>query len=300
MNKKSQIFTVLAILILLLMFVSFEVYSSIRERQAIKTRVSSMESFLNSIEDNLQRQMYISGFRIIFLAESEITAHGAYINVNDFFNEAFFNGTVNGASNQTILYGVTYKDIIDSINKKAEKISVNVSLENSSINISQEDPWNVKFTLTSDFVMKDKRNLAQWQKKQIIIATIPINGFIDPIFIVKTRASVARKINSTIYEGHYADGSDVSNLSVHFSKGMYAANSDAPSFLKRLEGNLNSDIYGIESFVDTTKLPSDLVDNSKSVVDHEYFSPVGNNGNSVAGMPAWFKLDDSHKTRYGV
>ena len=70
MNKKAQIFTVLAIVLIMLMFVSFEIFSMIRERDSIKTRVSSMDSFLNSIEDNLERQMYISGFRILFLAST--------------------------------------------------------------------------------------------------------------------------------------------------------------------------------------------------------------------------------------
>src|SRR3989344_4567644 len=96
-QKKSQMFTLIAIALLILFFVSYEVYSIINERQSIKTRISTMESFLFSIEQDLERQLYISGFRIIFLAEKQISETGAYIpSFSDFFDEAITNGTVNG------------------------------------------------------------------------------------------------------------------------------------------------------------------------------------------------------------
>ena len=94
-NKRGQIFTLLAISIITLMFISFEVFSIVEQRQPIKTRISTMENFLFSLERNLERQMYISGFRIIFLGEEEILKNGVYISdVDAFFNESFFNGSV--------------------------------------------------------------------------------------------------------------------------------------------------------------------------------------------------------------
>ncbi|MBI3622877.1 hypothetical protein HY212_02240 [Candidatus Pacearchaeota archaeon] len=300
-SKRSQIFTVLAILLIILMFVSFEVFSLLHERQAIRARVSSMESFLNSIEANLQRQMYISGFRIIFLAGSEITSKGKYINVNNFFNEAFFNGTVNGQANQSILLGATYNDIINSINSKAQKINVVINLTNSYITISQDDPWNVKFTLVSNFTMEDKSGLARWDKQQSISAYIPVEGFEDPIFTIKSGAKISRKINKTIYEGNYVSGNDFSNLSDHLNKGYYAADSNSSSFLNRLEGKSSADPNGIESFVNTPEFSAQgLTVQDKSVVDHIYFSSSNPPASTVAGMPAWFKIDDNHKSKYQI
>jgi hypothetical protein len=304
-SKKGQIFTVLAILILFLMFFSYEIFSMIRERQAIKTRVATMDSFLKSIEDNLERQMYIAGFRIIFLAESHITSTGNYIDVNDFFNEAFFNGTVNGVANQSILQGATYSDFVSSMNNKGNKISVNITLFNSTINVSQEDPWNVKFTLTSNLTMEDNRKLARWEKTQVITTYIPVEGFVDPIFTVESYAKISRKINRTLYEGYYSSGTDVTNFSNHVDQGLYAEDSDAPSFLKRLEGNLSSDPNGIESFIYipdfTTNVPG-FVQQERSVVDHLYFSTTwGNETQQIDGMPSsWFWIDEDHRLRYGL
>lgn len=296
MNRKAQIFTVLAILLIMLMFASFEIFSSIRERESIKTRVSSMDSFLNSIEDNLERQMYISGFRILFLAEGKITSQGYYVNVNDFFQEAFFNGTVGGVANQSILTGATYSDFLDSINNKAKKINVVINMANSTINITQEDPWNVKFTLTSDFIMNDREGLASWKKTQVISAYIPVEGFEDPSHVINTR--VLRKINKTIYT---FDNESIANLSAHFDGKYYIANPDAPSFLKRLEGDFTPDPNGIETFIDTyeIQLQGYSIKPAMSVVDYVYFTDA-DTGSSVSGMPFYFKIDDGHKPFYQI
>ena len=90
MKNKAQMFTLFAIILLALIFVSFEIYTVMYERESIRTRVSTMNSFLYSVEQNLERQLYIIGFRIILLAENEIATTGSPINVADFFNESFF------------------------------------------------------------------------------------------------------------------------------------------------------------------------------------------------------------------
>jgi len=296
-NKKSQIFTLLAIVMIALLFVSFEVYSFIHERNAIKTRVTTMKTFLNSVESNLERQMFISGFRILFLAEAEITSNGSYVNVNDFFNEAFFNGTVNGEPNNTILEGTTYDDILESINIKAAKINVNVTMTNPLVEIKHVDPWNIRFTLITDFIMSDKEGLARWEKVQNISAIIPIEGFEDPLFTVGSIGKVPRLINRTVYEGQYAwtVPIDVANLTDHVNKGLYAENPDAPSFLMRLEGNLSADLNGIESFVIIPDLSSQgLPIQDKTTIDHIYFSSNVPPSNHVQNMPIWFKIDNEN------
>ena len=294
-SKKAQLFSILAILIISLMFLSFELFSFIHQKNVIKTRVSTMDSFLYSIEQNLERQIYISGFRILFLAEHHITSTGTYINVDDFFNEAFFNGTVNNISNN-ILLGATYSDLINSLNQKASKINVDITLSNTFINISQDDPWHVKFSLVSDFIMQDKGNLAKWEKQQVLSAFIPIEGLEDPLYIVNGYAKVYRTINQTPYEGSYG-----SNLLSHVNNGYYATNSFAPSFLNRLEGNLSADENGIESFVNLLEFSQQGIPVlEKSCIDYIYFSSNNPSYYPVAGMPSWFRIDyeDGHQEKY--
>ena len=85
-SKKAQLFTILAIALVILMLLSLEVYSSLREKQAVKKRVETMDSFLHAIEGNLENQAYIAGYRIILLAEEDISKNGIYVNdIQDFF-----------------------------------------------------------------------------------------------------------------------------------------------------------------------------------------------------------------------
>jgi Flp pilus assembly protein TadG len=295
-SKKGQLFTILSILLIGLMFLSFEIFSYFHQNQSVKMRVSTMNSFLNSIETNLQRQMYISGFRIFFVAEDYISTTGNYINITNFFNSGFFNGTVAGSVNP-ILTGVTYSDIINSVNSKGAKINVNITMTNSTITISQDDPWHVKFTMISDFTMTDREQLASWQKKQNISVLIPVEGFVDPIYTIGTGGQYLRTIDKTIYEGNYVNGGNTVNLSDHLDSGYYSANPSAPSFLKRLEGNFSPDPNGIESFVRITDVTSL---SAKSVVDYIYFSSSNPSFSCVSGMPSWFRIDDAHFSKYQV
>jgi len=298
-DRCGQLFTILTILLIALMFVSFEIFSEFHENRAIKTRVSTMDSFLHSIEKNLERQLYIAGFRAIFLAENEITLTGKYIsNITEFFEEAFYNGTVKGVPNNITL-GATYTDMINSVNSKGDKINVNISMTNTSIEFKHNDPWNIRFTMISDFIMQDKQGLARWEKRQNISVLLPIEGFEDPMFIKEARALVSRKINRTVYEGNYTDAGDVSNLKDHVNKEYYAANPNAPSFLNRLEGDFDIDINGIESFVYIPNLPSDLQNIGETCIDYLYFGS-GGAGTSVMGMQDWFRIDDAHKAKYQV
>lgn len=259
-----------------------------------------MDSFLFSIEENLQRQMYISGYRITFLAEDYITRTGNYTNINLFFNQAFFNGTVSGVHND-IMNGATYSDLVSSINQKASKLNVNITLSNPRIIIAQSDPWHINFTLTSDFTMEDKSKLARWDKQQTISSYIPVENFEDPIYIINTNAKVSRKINKTIYEGIYVENGNVANLLSHVNHDYYTAHNDSPSFIKRLSGDFSADKNGIESFVDISQLFQQGVSvTTKSVVDYIYFSSNTPSYYSVAGMPSWFKIDDAHITKYNV
>ncbi|MCK5612406.1 hypothetical protein KAR91_61610 [Candidatus Pacearchaeota archaeon] len=301
MNKKAQLFTLVSMMIILLLFLSFEVYSFIQEKDSVKTRVSTMNTFLDSLEKNLERQLYISGFRILFLAQTQITTTGQYVDIEDFFDEAFLNGTVAGNSNNSLLIGVTYSDIINSINEKAAKINTNITLANPIINITQTDPWNVMFTMTTDMTMNDNKGLANWNKKQTIVGTIPIMGLEDPFYIIHSNARVSRKINQTNFEGNYATGSDIANLYEHVENRYYTANPSAPSFLNRMEGSFSSDENGIESFVDLAEFSTQgLSTETKSVVDYIYFSNNNPSYKTIPGMQSWFYMDTDHLEKYNV
>jgi len=300
-NKRGIFFTALVLAMLSLFVITYSFSNFSDERKTVQKRVETMNNFLFSLEEDMPRQIFIFGFRTIFLAEREIIESGNYIpNIDSLVNEAFFIGTING-DEEAILEGATLDDLIQSIQDKADKINVIVNLTDASMEISQEDPWNVKFTLTAQLTMTDKSGLASWQKEEIIEAFVPIKNFDDPVYYVGTNGRVINKINKTIYN-NFVSGSDVTNLSSHAENSLYINNTDAPSFLDRLEGNITaSSPYGIESIVNLEKLSTQgVIAQQKSVIDHIYFSSQDPSWCKVAGMQNWFRIDLDHENLYEV
>lgn len=297
MNKKGMFFTVLAIALLSLFLVSYSVYAVAKERQAVNKRIHTMNNFVFSIEQDLPRKLYISSFRIIFLLESEIIKTGNYItNLNSTFEEAFFNGTIYGEV-QGLMQGVTFSGIETSLNDKARNTNLQISLSSPNLFITQEDPWNIKVTLRTNLFIKDKGNLALWNRSAVIDTYIPINNFEDPFYIVGTNGLVANKINQTPYNFPITIG----NLPSHSTNSYYVESTSAPSFLDRLQGINAPNINGIESLVYLPKLSSQGVTvQDKSSVDYIYFSTNNPPAQNIGGMPAWFKLDAAHLGDYGV
>jgi len=303
MNKKGIFFTILVVIILSLFLISYTFFSLAEQRKNIQKRIETMNSFLFSIEEDIQRQLFISGFRTIFLFEKHILegrgqgANGYIADVNISFQEAFFNGTIEGFIDeeiQLLMTGVTFSNITDNINKKAVKINVEINLLDPIIEITQEDPWNVKIILTTNLTMRDLAGLASWNRTQSIVALIPIEGFEDPIYPLETNDPTKTNIiNRTVN----ATFSSISELLDHEANTYYLNSSEAPSFLDRLEGNIGaSNPNGIESLV-ATKLGS--IDEGISIVDHEYF--LGNPGLTCSfSLPTWFLIDSNplHRSLY--
>ena len=304
-NKRAVFFTTLSIVILSLFLISYTLYSVSKSREAVGKRIETLNSFVFSVEQDLPRKLYIAGFGIIFLFENKIAETGSYVtNLDSKFEEAFFNGTIDGedyktGENQT-LYGATFSDMQESLNEKANSVNAYANITNPNLTISQEDPWRVKVVLTTELFIKDTGELASWNKTFDIVAYIPVENFEDPLYILNTRGKVSNKVNRTIYE-NFVSGSDVTNLTSHLENSYYINNSDAPSFLNRLQGSLSPSVNGVESLVYLPELSAQgIATKDKSAVDHIYFSSETPSSHHIAGMPAWFMVDDAHLSVYQV
>jgi hypothetical protein len=302
-NKRGMFFMLLAILLISILLLSYTFYSQFREKETIRKRVESLNNFVFVVEEDLERRLFIAGFRIIFLFESHVIESGSPIdNMNDRFDEAFYDGTFSGDF-QDIMLGATFYDMEYVLNEKAQKIGANLSFNNPKVEIDQEDPWNVKVNLTIDFIAEDSSDLVKWNKTLTIESYIPIDSFGDPLYVLNTNSIIYSNISKSPYAGNFVSGGDISNLLDHTLQSYYVPNSDAPSFLDRLQGINSPNMNGIESLVNLDQLASAGISiEDKSVVDHIYFST----GNPLAcnvlpsGMPSWFKLDNAHDGFYEV
>jgi len=308
-GKKAVFYTILSI-----MFVSFAVfivtqktedYRYIDEMSRIQARVYSMDDFLDDIEDDIQRELYITGYRSVSSLVDYIINYGEFIDDVDLrFEEAFMNGTV---KNQTIVLMVnnTFPDWLERVADQGEKMGVLLNMSISNIQLYHVSPWSVN--ISADFVVNitDMSNTAKWNRTAYVVSTIDIYGFEDPLYIINSLGRVTNFINNTVFEGNYTSGSgasfDPSNLLNHTLEGYYATHTDAPSFLMRFENNLNASVYGIESMVDLPELQGQGLDTyDKCVLDYIYWSSSSPTSYQVNNMPSWFRIDAGHTTKYQV
>lgn len=300
MNRKGIFFTILVLVILTLFFITYTLYGDIGKGKSDRKRVETLNSFLFSTEQDLNRQLYIAGFRVIFLVEDHIVETGQYVTpIDPYFQEGFFNGTLFNQSQQ-LLIGATFNDILTAINDKSEKINAGVTLSNPSLNVSQDDPWHVKITLTAQLYMSDTTdpNKASWNKTEVAVAYIPVTNFEDPIYLINTNGLMTNKITATPFTT-FVSGTNVQNLTTHALSSYYLASALAPSFLDRLQGISTANVNGIESLVNLNDLALKGISiKDKSVVDYIYFSTQNPTAYHIQGMPGWFKIDQPHLTIY--
>ncbi len=272
LNKKAVFFTLITITILTLFATSYTTHTFFKNRESINNRITTLNNFVQSIEEDLPRQIYISGYRTIFLFNKRIVETSSYItNTQSSMEELFFNGTLCGET-QSLMNDATFTNLQNFLKSNSQKINANINLQNPTIALSQNDPWNLKITFNATLIIEDNGGLASWNKTSSIDVLIPIANFDDPIYAANTAGKILNRINQTPYKT-FATGGDYTNLTTHFQNSLYKESTSAPSFLMRLQGNLSSSPNGIESLVNPQKLADVGISvKYKSVIDYIYFS----------------------------
>jgi hypothetical protein len=308
LNKKGVFFTLLTIALISLFLISYTIVTIKKDREAINKRISSMNNFLFSFETDLSRQLYISGFRILFLYERRMAQTGSYmenasVSFDNVFNETFFNGSIYGSAEGEIsdlMHGAKFSDIVSKANNElANKMNMDVQFINASISMTQDDPWRVKINLTSILFVQDKGGLASWNKNLSVASYIPISEFEDPVYLINTRGTIPHKmINKSFVP------LNLSNLRLALEGGYYINSTFAPSFLDRFKGNLGAENKsGIFSFVYLPNISAQeglTVRTGRACVDYLYFSEVAHTAKSVSGMPGWFLLDQDNCDYFSI
>lgn len=301
MNKKAQVFTIMSIFIIGIIAISYSLDNFVEKDKNIRTRVETANSFVFSMQEDLERQLYTAGYRAIFIAEDNISREGEYISdFENFFQGAVINGT--GTKNSSvIMQGTKISDIKQNIQDSGEKMNLKINFSNVSIKVKQKDPWNVEIVMNHAYSIKDESGLASWKGNDSISSLIKITNFEDPLYSVETGGTLPRKIKKTPYKEDYVNNGNVSNLEQHIEKKYYSENNQSPSFISRFEGNFSGDENGIESFVYMPDMSSQNLEiEDKSVIDGVYFSNNDPSHYTISGLPSWVKIDENHLEKYQV
>jgi hypothetical protein len=312
LGKKGFFFTVIAVYLVAALMLSTLFYNKyeMRKKASVENiRILAVNDFIKDIDSDLERGLYISGFRTLLGLEEYIATTGNHLDDTELaFNETFFTKSFNGYP-ITLLDNNSFSDWEERINSQAESIGIRVNFTIESLEVKQEDPWNVELYTNITMLVYDATGMASWNRSKTIHAQIPITGFEDPLYSLNSYGRVANVItpaNST----DFVSGTDITVLLNHLENSLYIESATAPSFLMRLEGNFStSSCCGIESLVDVDKMTAQGIPaRSMSIVDYVYFGTRTtanlciNNSKAEPDMPSWFRLDsdDFHISTYQI
>jgi len=140
--------------------------------------------------------------------------------------------------------------------------------------------------------------------------TTPI---IVPYIINSSALSLISENINVLLDGDAGKVWYIDNLIIHAENSYYQSSSDGPSYLDRLEGELQvqnkyssqtNNLIGLESFIDKDKLylwgvPTGDIFIERTNIDYIYFSG-GTTVNCIKGVDSSFRIDDEHLSAYNV
>lgn|SRR3989338_5909442 len=301
--KKAILYTTAAIALTIVIFVTYSAYSTYRlsdKMDVIETRIETVNFFIKDVEKDLQKGVYIAGFRTLLSFNQFISANGTYIDdVNMGFKESFLNGTIKQQP-LSLMKGSTFTDWANRISAEADKVDINFAFAINDVKLNQSDPWSVDIGIDMNLDIRDKRNTSYWSRNRYLTARISVTGFEDPLYVVNSKGRVTNAIIQSNVTDFVVNGK-VDNLMAHTNNSYYISHADAPSFLMRLEGNLGNSSNGIEGLVNLGEFQQQgLALKDRSVVDYIYFGTKSTTNYRINATPEWFKIDSGHLNTYQV
>jgi len=302
-NKKGIFFTFAAIALSIVLILSVDVYQEKRvidKTEVTKIRINTLNQFIKDINKDMERSVSIITTRTFIGMIQYIGDEDLYItDFNSTFEEGFLNGTIYGTV-KTLLNDSTFSIWISNIQKQAKKIDIEANFNINSLSLYQINPWDVNVSVEIHMDIKDTRNTALWNTNKTISKLVSIVGLDDPIYLKENSG----KVNNTIIITNvtpFVTGSDVTNFNIHINNSYYIASNYSPTYIMRLQGNLNSDLLGIESLVNEQDLiDASLPTSDRSNVDSIYYGNQSTTNYQINGTLSWFRLDDDHLEFYGV
>lgn len=308
-NRKSVFYSFVAIILLLFMVyaVSIKVETTMNdEMDYIRMRAHAMNNFMKALADDMERGIYISGFRSIASLEQYTLNRGSFVNDSEaVLMECFLNGSIN-STKQPLMNESTFYNWSTRMKEEAAQLGFALDIAINDIEVYMSDSWNLVFGVNASINLSDTISIASWSTHKYVEATIEITDFEDPFYFVNTAGRVTAVISRSPYTGNFTDGSDTTNLKSHINSPYYIASLSGPDFLMRFEGNISNSSNGIESLVDLNKfIALELPVEVESAVDYIYFrgEPSGLQLFKVNNTyESWFRLDNtsSHLKTYMV
>lgn len=279
MNKKgfTYIITVsLLVAVLIGVFLTTQGNPFVEGQQSQQIRITLMNDFVKNINQDMERSMFIAGYRSMISLEDEIARSGEFFNdTNQAFVEPFQEGTIEGRA-ISVMEDSSINDYIERVNEIGSRLGLVVDVTVDNISLEQISPWDLEVELFAVINITDTRDLAEWHYEKTFLTRFPITNLRDPLYSIYTD----NRLGNTIVESNYTWGdAGLEGLARHIEDNHYIHTTQAPSFIGRFENDMSPSEFGIESLVDIRVISDQniVVYPQRSKIDWQYFNDEGIN-----------------------
>ncbi len=300
LNKRGLFLTFISIAIVAAMIAIFTPpnISIEKDLSAVKARVENVDDYVFDLENvYLENTLNAIGRRaIIALIDYMGTEKLFLTNFHDDFSEVLLEGDIGGIPidnfiEPNIMTANTYNDKLNEIRNKANKAfnvdTLFTTITADDIRVQQLSPWFVNVEMDVSFTVTTAEGTATWTRNVTVITDIPVEGFRDPYYLVKTNGAYENIINQT---GTKFNEWNTDKVKDFIRNGNYThfQNSNAPNFLSRFVDDITaSSCCGIESLVNLNN-PS-ISNRDVSYVDYLYWSDTEDCNNPPKSL---FKVNE--------
>ena len=310
-NKNGIFFTFAAIVLSIIIILSFNTYNIYRmkdEIELVEIRINTMNRFVKDMQEDMENAVFIAGFRAILSLEDYMMKHDKFMGQDDSpnlatgFKSLFLNGTIiTGVATETmgLMKNNSFRNWTKRMEMQADKTGILLGFTINDVTISHSEPWMVDVSVDLRIKVNDTKGTASWEINRVFKKKINISAFVDPLYLVNNNGLV----NNTMTVTTVNPSASSSDLNTHLINSYYIEHSDAPSYLMRFENNLGSSTHGIESLVNSQeRINAGLSALDRSAVDYIYFgTQVTTNCKINNPSYSWFKLDTpNHKDFYNA
>jgi len=309
-NKKGVFFTFTAIVLSIIIILSFSTYNAYRTKDKmglVETRVNTMNSFAKDMQEDLENVIFIAGFRTILSLEDYMMEYDRFMGQEDSpnlatgFKSLFLNGTIiTGVATETmsLMNNNTFLNWTKRMEMQANKTGILLGFIINDVTISHSEPWMVDVSVDLRIKVNDTKGTASWTIDKVLTKKINISAFVDPLYLINNDGLV----NNTMAVTTVDPPASSSNLNTHLINSYYIEHSGAPSYLMRFENNLGSSSNGIESLVNSQeRIGAGLSALGRSAVDYIYFGTQVTTDCEIQNPDySWFKLDSDHLGFYNA
>jgi len=339
--KKGFLFSLFVITALSLVVMTFRTkveFQEERRSEIFRNRVDHVNLFIEDMEQDMERSLYVAAFRAILGAneyiEGNVEKENPYVNL-DLMDGLIMNGTYNGTQMNTT-NASTFGDWIERMRELSRRLNINITFNDVNVIVDQNNSWIIRVRFLSNVRVTDDEGIIEWDfgVDQFTYIDISEANFPDPMYYVESQKNweenrcenfTGEALRNSIHRTNfsffwYNDTSklpceeplwpcvNVNNLSTYIQEQHYASSINAPSYLMRLEGDFGSSPVGIESFVNVINATSgniwDFVEGGAETcaLDYQFFSETGEcaNRKQIINMHDRFIIDDGDVSRYDL